>query len=147
MGMPRTESKTIGGLNVSVTQFMGRRALRLTARIIRTLGPAIVPLIEARGKFGDADAGSLLYALSNLSDDAADELACAILAGTTVTGGESGKCDLSDPAKIDLAFGSDLLTMCKAMLFALEINYQNFTEGLSTTLGALLSPKAQSPSA
>lgn len=139
----RTETKVIGGLTVSVQQFAARRAWKLTARLIRTLGPAIVPLVEG-GDFGRADAGQLMQAMWTLSDEAADELLCAILAGTTVSGVKEypGNHDLVDPVKIDLAFGGDLASCMEAALFALEVNFANFIARLLSLVAPLVAKAA-----
>lgn len=140
------QSKEIGGLTVECVQFAPRRALRLVARIIRTLGPAIVPLVEA-GSIKGANAESLLYAMASLTDDAADELAAAMLAGTTVSGAPDlpGRHSLSDAAKIDLVF-PDLMAMLQACAFSLEVNFQNFSEAAATFLGKLQPAAKANPS-
>lgn len=136
----RTETKIIEGdrpLPVTVQQHLPRPALRLSARMLRTFGPALVTLIES-GSILRVNAAELMYAIANLSDDAADEFACELFKGTTVVHAEYGKLDLCDASKINLAFEGDLLQMCRAMLFALEINFANFTAGLGKALEGLV---------
>lgn len=135
----RTATKQINGLTVEVQQFACRRAWRLTARLVRTLGPAIVPLLEGGG-LGRADARSLAEAMWALTDDAADEMLCAVLAGTSVVGSKDypGRLDLSDASKIDLAFGGDMASALEAAMFALEVNFGNFIERLQAALAPLI---------
>lgn len=144
--MSTTQTKDIDGLTVEVTKFKPRRALRVMARLVRTFGPAIVPLVE-KGSLAGADAGSLMLGMSQLSDDVVDELATTLLEGAVVSGHAEfpGRQDLKNAAKIDLVF-DDVLTLFKACAFSLEVNFRNFSEAAVSTLGSMKAAAKENPS-
>lgn len=123
----KTETKTIDGLDVRVTQFGARRAHRLNFRLLRLLGPTLLP-IAARGEIdlGNLDLGA---ALASLDEREAEPLLLEVLAGTQVVV-DGRVLDMNRPEMLDAAFDGRLLTMYKAALFALQVNYGDFIGAL-----------------
>lgn len=125
----KTETRVIGGLDVTVTQFDAMRSLGLTARLGKILVPA---LIAAEGVSMQDDVRALAPALaelfSNLDPAGAQDLARQLTAGTAVVK-EGKQFSLGSDDAINLAFDGDLRTLLEVMKFSLEVNFGDFFSG------------------
>lgn len=133
--MLKTEKRVIGGLEVTTTQLPCRRAFALFARVGKVLGPALgdldaTTLTAILSKDTAAIAGPLGKVFTALDTNDATDLACEVLAFTSVLVKKRGQPDqnlsLDQPEMIDIAFAGKLRVMLMAMWFALEVNYRDF---------------------
>lgn len=138
----RTLSRTIDGIEVTVTQFPVSRSLPLTATLMKVAGPAIGKLAPMLGGgldgLGKTNVDGLAPALVALADGLSEveivKLLADILGGTLVVttdeGGKLRKHDLSGgSAAIDRAFDGNLMTVFRVAAFALEVNFGSFFDG------------------
>ena len=131
----KTETRQIGGMDVTCTQFEAIAAFKLSARIGKVLAPA---LLAAGGKIDlKADVATLAPVARALFDaldpEQAESMLVDILRGTSVVRddgtGKLIKIDLSSPKWINAAFDGDLGAMLSAAAFALEVNLGSFFGG------------------
>lgn len=137
--MIRTEKETIDGLEITVTQFAALRQAKLLARLGRTLGPTVG--LAARSATGEnpdkllaevmsMDLGGVIaMVFDRLVDTELEGLITATLAGTSVIHNEK-KVDLSDKSSIDAVFSGRLVTLFKVMVFAIKVNFADFSEAV-----------------
>ena len=131
--MQKSETETIDGLEVKVTQLPALRAFNLLAR----LGKMLAPLIKAGSKMSlDDDVSKLApvigEALSQLDDQGASDLAIQILASTSVI--QDGKIKpLNQPELIDSVFTGRMQTMLKTLAFTLKVNFADFFDQASAS--------------
>lgn len=115
--MIQTLTKEINGSNYSVTQFTARRALRLQAKLIKSLGPFLFELSE--------DKCHAMQILSQtISEDTLEGIVIDLLASTRKSGVEL------TPSTIDMEFAGDIGTLYEVSKYVLEVNFQNFWEAL-----------------
>jgi hypothetical protein len=162
----RSETKEIRGTTFTVTQLTATRSLKLLNKIGKVLGPSLAHLgraIEGGGdlRSSDVDFGEIGAAAAalfeKLSDDALfDTITRELLAGVTVQGKDGVVPLFSGPstATFDAVFADHPSDAYRLMLFALEVNYQDFfgaIAGLKDRAVALMAsrvpPPAPGPSA
>lgn len=128
-----TTSVEVGGVEIRSTQLPARRALRLLPLIAKAVGK-VAPHLDSLDMGAEADLSSLGPLLADvvgsMSPDEADSLISGLLASTVIIDGNR-KYELSDPARIDLAFRGRLGLMFRAAAIAFRCNYANFFEGAS----------------
>jgi hypothetical protein len=133
----RSETKEIRGTTFIVTQLTATRSLKLLNKVGKVLGPSLAHLGRAVeggdlrsanvdfGEIGSA-AGALF---ERLSDDALfDAITRELLSGVTVQG-KDGMTPLfpgASTATFDAVFADHPSDAYRLMLFALEVNYQDF---------------------
>jgi hypothetical protein len=141
--MVESKSKTIDGVNFTVTQFPARRAFAVQARLIKTLGPALGAAV-GKGVGGEVDLSAALQKLAdNIEADTLVALAQELLASTRADGKE-----LAGDAAFDMAFTGKLLTLYKVLAFLVEVNFADFFgAGGIGGLVARFAPEAKTPSA
>lgn len=149
--MRKTETRTIGGLDVTSIQLPSTRAYALVRKVGKVVAPALGAL---RGKTPGAIMGSDLADLApaleslfdKLDDQSADSLMLEALACTSVTRqGDDGrliKYDLTTKAAIDLAFDGDLRSLLLTIKFALEVNFASFFDGSGPSASASPAPSS-----
>ncbi len=143
----KTEKRTIGGLEYSTTQLPAMKALALSTRIGRAVGPA---LAAASGVDMGADVAALAPAITRLfaSLDGAEAQALTkeILQGTTVVF-EGKHVHLGDTAAIDHVFTGRLGELFTVVKFALEVNFTDFFDALTSAASAKLGAGASATKA
>lgn len=120
--MIQTIEKEIGGSKYAVTQFTARRALRLQAKLIKVLGPFLFEISVNQSK-----AMELLS--SSISEDTLETLVIEILMSTRKNG-----IELTSPT-IDIEFAGEIGTLFEVVMFALEVNFENFWQALGIGKG------------
>lgn len=154
-----SKTRSIGGYDVTTTQFPGPRALQLAPRVAQIM----TPLLHLKGKLRkDVDASELVDAVGGLFmqlDEKTVEWLCQelLVATTIVMPGDDGKMcviELRTPAMRDLAFGGEdgLGLLVQVLLFVAEVNFARYFFALArlikkTTPGSeSTSPKTSDPS-
>lgn len=124
----RSETRTIGGIEITVTQLPARRALRLMTKLAR----AIIPVLEK----GISGADDLIVAMpviiGQLEPDEADQLACDILSNCSAIAEVNGKraaYTFENPTMIDAVFTGNMNALMEALVFGIEVNFGNFIGG------------------
>jgi hypothetical protein len=164
----QTRDIEIRGVSFKVTQLTPMRSLKLLNRLGKVLGPALARAGAAVGKGGgldilqaDIDFGELGQALaalfSELADDAQFEyLMRNLLSGAVVIGHEGkvqplfGGDGHGSSAVFDAVFAEHPADAYKLALFALEVNYADFSDaiaGIKARVMAALAAKASGTSA
>lgn len=134
------EEVEIDGIKFGTTQFAAMRSLELMGKLVQTIGPAL-------GVISTADPNTplerlapvLAGALSNLKPAELGTLALEILAGTTATIEDDGKyvrVDILSKNDFNRVFSGGLMTMFKAVIHALKVNYADFGFGSGPTQDA-----------
>lgn len=143
MGL-RTESRTIDGIDVTVTQHPAIRGLKLGARLTRAIGPTLGYLRGMSMQSDTAELGEALGDLfSRLEGDELTGLLRDVFAFSAAT--VDGKIvELTSDARIDMAFEGRVRTMIAAALFAIEVNFADFFGGASSGPGPRPAPGAKS---
>lgn len=130
--MLKTDTRTIGGLEVTTTQFAALRSLRLMTRLGAILAPMLAGVETlALGMKADLKdlAPILAEVFSNLTPDVADTLAREILCNTIVVM-DGKKFELTSAAQIDMVFSGKVLAMIQSIAFAVEVNFRDFFDSL-----------------
>lgn len=130
------EETEIDGIRFGTTQYGAMRALELMGKLAQTIGPALGALSAADmttelEKFAPV----IGIALRDLKPAELSSLVIDVLSGTTATVTEEGKIrrsDLMTREQIDRVFSGKLMTMFKAILHALKVNYADFGFGSVT---------------
>jgi hypothetical protein len=132
------QSRVIDGQTFTVSQLPGRIALRTLNRLGKALGPAFAALMGSAkangptvnlGALDFASIGGALEALfSNLSDSDLDYFLDTLLETATVD---------NQPLKkqIDILFMGRTDVLVRVLIFAVEVNYGNFTRALAGLAG------------
>ena len=145
--MIEPQKKEIDGYTFTVSPLPGMRALKVSSRLAKLLGGALLGVQRAKSK--DDQTGAAIALLGNLDDADVEFLARELLTTAVVrcpdgTGGNP--VDLFDTlfqGKIDLLF--------KALFFAVQVNFP-FVKGLGavkklTQAEASGAPESTSPNA
>ena len=127
------ESKTedIEGLSVTTTQLPAMRAYAVFARLGKVLGPALSQLGNVDPKvltdIGAADIGQLAPAMATLLEGLCEDipLVVKLLESTTVIV-NGHRVELSDEAKINLAFSGKFKALLLTLKFAITTNFADF---------------------
>lgn len=129
--MLRTETRTIGDLDVTTTQFSALRSLRLMTKLGSIVAPLLAKLDSIRLDTKLTDIAPVVSEVfAHLSPDEAIALVQEVLASTYVV--KSGeKIELAGGAKIDLVFNGNLAGLLKTVVFAIEVNFKDFFSGLN----------------
>ena len=145
--MLKTESANIDGSTYEVTQLTPRRAMRLSVRIGKVLGPALAKASGAAKAGGDTDISAFGDAVATLFDSltpdelefVSDELLYSLTRET------DGKKLSASGAKFDLVMaGESVMTIYKILRFAFEVNYGNFTSALVARFQAAMAKDSSS---
>lgn len=127
------EEATIDGIVFGTTQFGAMRALELMGTLAKTIGPAIGVMSAANPDTpAEQLAPVLASAMANLKPGELGALAMAVLSNTTATGTFDGKMtrkDILTQVDFDKIFSGRLMTMFKAVVHALKVNYGDFGFG------------------
>jgi len=122
----QSKTETIDGLEFTTTQLPAMDSFNLLAKLTKLLAPI---LEGADGLSLDSELSELAPllggALSQLEDGGASKLALEVLGNTSVIVNDA-IVGLNTAEKINAVFGGRLLTMLKAMGFALKVNYADF---------------------
>lgn len=143
--MIQTRAQTIDGHVFEVTQLPAKRAVRLTVRLAKMAGPVLMPLLKlalgAQTKDGSKPgaAGAMATLLSMDTDSLGpavsgffercteqdlDFLQAELLSSATIDGAPLWP-------QYDMALGGELLTIFKLLWFAMQVQFQNFSQGQS----------------
>lgn len=120
----RYEETVIDDVRLTCTQFMAMKNFSLFAKLMRTIGPAVATLGASKG---DADVMKVLpMALRDVEPGDLTALALEVLAGTTANV-DGANFSLSTSSAIDAVFsGRSLMTLIKAIAFAVKVNFSDF---------------------
>ncbi len=155
---PKTDSKTIGGLKVTTTQLAPFDALALSALLLKTAGPAFIPLlpgvVQAAGAEEDQrgavalqyllqmDLATFTAGLTTLDIPAILKIAKDSLPCTTIVV-DNERMELDTVAKINTAFeGQPLMVLLETIWFSITVNLEGFTNGLRLGAAAASKPAA-----
>lgn len=143
--MIHTRSSTIDGHVFEVSQLPAKRAVRLSLRLAKMAGPVLMPLLKlalgAQAKDGTKPGGvGALGALLGMDTDSLtpalegffercteqdlDFLQAELLSSATIDGSPLWP-------QYDIALGGQLLTLFKLLWFAMQVQFQNFSQGQS----------------
>lgn len=127
------EEVEIDGIKFGTRQFAAMRGLQLMGRLAKTIGPALGVLSTADPNTPlEQLAPVLAAALTNLNPEDLGILALEILSGTTATMEDEGnlrRVDILSVNDFNKVFAGGLMTMFKAVLHALKVNYSDFGLG------------------
>lgn len=136
--MLKTECETIGGLQLTCTQFsplphgyvLGIKVANLLAPLLSMLGGNVNALLSTDVMTLGPIVGSLL---GQLAKPEHAKLPVELLSGTVADvpdeSGELTRISLTDQAAINATFGGKLPAMLQAMWFAIRVNYLDFMPG------------------
>lgn len=138
--MLKTETRTIGELEVGVTQFAGRRNLSVLVDLAKVAGPTIAAATSGTGgdmMNAEIDIEKVVTSLVGSMDKASvTKLIDDLLASTSVNG------RALDHAEFDRVFaGPDLWTLPKVLGFVIEVNFGNFS-ALAESVSGVVGQKA-----
>jgi hypothetical protein len=122
--MIQTLEKTINGSSYSVTQLPARRALRLQAKLVKLLGPAVSTIFVASGDLDNADQSipkAIAALASQLDDKSFDQLVLDLLQGQARKNGKE-----INEAVLDMEFAGNLNELFLLLAFVLEVNFGDF---------------------
>lgn len=124
------KSRTIDGLEITITQLPYMRAARLLARLGRLAAPAIARVEKVlAGGLGDINVGAMLDAVSALllvlSEEDIQELHEILLKDSAEYKGKPLW------GQMDFLLAGQVATGMKILAFALEVNYGDFFAALS----------------
>lgn len=133
--MLETKERNIGGMDVTVTQFAGRRNLQMLLDLSKVVGPTIAAATGGAGNVLDADIdvsriGEVLF--TTLDTDRTMKLVFDLLSGTAINGRPV------DDAHFNSLFAGDALwTLPKVLMFVIEVNFGNFSELAASVSGVV----------
>jgi hypothetical protein len=124
----KEEERVIDGVELKCVQFQGMEALAMVPRV-SLLAKWVVQQAKASDVSGNDGPDSLLPlvfdVLTALTGEELQTLSRDLLSGTKAKDGGVW-IDLKSDKAIDSAFGGDLPTLIKAVLFAAEVNFLRF---------------------
>lgn len=138
--MISTETRMIDGYSIAVSQLPAMQALKMSARLGKLLGG---PMSKALGTLDVSDlktadmaviGGALLSLFESLDENELERLVKTFLQAATL----DGKPFLQ---VMEAVLAGQVLTIYKALGFALEVNYKDFFAGLAG-LGARVKAQA-----
>lgn len=131
--MLKQETQSIDGISFTVTQFPAMRGFTLFGKLVKTIGPALSAL---SGLDPQADvikvAPVIASALRDLDPEAASALALEIFASTSAiidTPSGPRNVQVNTRENVDIVFMGKLMTMFKALAFAVQVNFGDFFGG------------------
>jgi len=145
--MDRTKTKTIDGVEFTVSPFMAVEALRLKAYLLRTFGPAVGQLI---GMFKDvlkkdmdvqidgvALAGAIETLMAELDEDTFIKLIKRLFANLVAKGKDFARQfdDKNFENSMNDVFAGRLFSVYPVMGLVLEANYPDFFEKTVRNIG------------
>ena len=147
--MLKTQTKTIAGYEVSVTQLPAMASFRLLTRLSKILTPAVGELLSlASGAedVGSVDVSKLAPALAVLADrlneeDAEHLVKEAILGRCSLVSDSNKHVDVTR-AIFDETF-CDIQDLLELLWFALTVNYGNFIDAVTSQAVAALAISKQ----
>jgi hypothetical protein len=126
----KTETREIDGRNYTVKKFPAMRQVRLLAKLMKNIGPALAGLSKLDpNKDIELGGEAMAGAFENLDPNEAAALIPEILNSTTVMVPSVGELSLAKEGNIDIAFSDDVRTLFKVLGFALQVNFQGFGGG------------------
>jgi hypothetical protein len=149
--MIKSESKTIEGIQVTTTQLPAMRAFKLFFRLVRLIGPTLGALGDFDPKTDLKDvmkvmSPAFMTSFASLDPDEATALACAILENTTAFLPGQGNLQLNGQAALDAVFSGRIKTLLNVVVFAVQINFADFFDGVApATPPSAPGPAASSP--
>jgi hypothetical protein len=144
--MQATQTKTIDGIKFEVTQLPAMRALKVLHRLGKVVSPALSKAITGLG----GGAGAQELDLSQLGPALE-----SFFASCEVSDMEYFVHELLHPASadgvplertLDVKLQGKVWTLLKALVFAVEVNFGNFSEALPGAVAKLQAAKAGTPS-
>ena len=124
------EIRTIDGLQVRTQQLPAMRSFALFVKLGKIIGPALTKAADLKNLSLDMDFKELAPIIgeffSQIKPGEAEVLAQEILVGTVVVLDGSNE-ELINVGAIDKVFTGRFLTFMKVMAFALQVNFQDFT--------------------
>lgn len=150
--MRKTETREIGGRNITIRQFGSVTGFKVFAKVGRIIAPALGELslnedFDPSKQIPPAMIGKMLGIVCTLLDDNdAENLAKLLLSGASASG-SAGTIQLDSKEAIEAALPetSDLLM---ALRFSIELNFANFLKSIasaSATSNAVEDAKAGTP--
>ena len=124
--MLKTQSKKIGDLSVTVTQFAGRKNLSLLVDMAAFVAPSLAG-VKGGGKSimdMDIDIPTVVNGLvKSLDSDKVMNLVSRLLGSTFIN-----EREMTD-SEFDIVFaGQNLMALPKVLVFVIEVNYGNFSK-------------------
>jgi hypothetical protein len=122
----RTESKTIGDHEYSVTQWPAERAMLMKLRVLKIVGPAMAALVGKDGVGQEADA--LEHGIHALFSNATPEEIMGLVKESVVGVARDGT-KLTNTSFTEHFSGDSLLEVYQVFAFVMQVNYGNFLKG------------------
>jgi len=141
--MVKTETKTIDGHEITVTQYTAREGLAIFTKLGKLLSPALNELykVDDLTKIDTEGAGNILPALSvvlnGLSETEFTPFILRILRSTFID-----KKNVTEEI-FDMEFAGKYTLLFKVVGFALEVNFKDFFG--AGGIGSLRQPRPESP--
>lgn len=131
----KTESKTIGGHEYSVTQWPATKALLMKIRLAKVFGTSIALIgasVTGKNRDYSKDAKALADGLESLFNNSPEALVSLIK--ETVIGAGCDNEVITDSQFEELFSGDDLANVYKVFFFVIKVNYGNLIKGQSVEL-------------
>jgi len=142
--MIETREKEIKGSRYTVTQLPARRAIALKAKLIKLLGPSLMHLFNLSKDKSDEDNSCILSkAIETLADKLDPVEFENLIVQLLATARKDGKELL--PHVIDIEFAGDMEALYTLLIFALEVNYENFLSLVGLNIGSLFQGQKENP--
>jgi hypothetical protein len=142
--MLKSETRSIGGNEYTVTQLGAARGREILRRIMKVAGPAMeaAARVVATGESG-GKATAIVRGLGKVVETLSEEdlsLFCSEFgrASTVRLGGKSP----SVGDVFEVHFAGNYLEMCEWLAFCLEVNYRSFFTGIVAKLGGEAQPQS-----
>lgn len=141
--MVTTQERIIDGHTWAVTQLPPTRSLKLMARLLKIVGPALGQGLSAGADLDKADISAFGPAIEKLllqlDGDTLDAVVKESLATARIDGQEA-------LVGFEVTFHGRLVELLKGVAFALEVNYSDFFGGLVGELRSRMGPSASKAS-
>ena len=126
----RTESKTIGEQEYSVTQWPAEKALLMKFRLVKAFGAPLAVLMGKGDESEEDETQALSKGLAMMFQNNSPEELVALMKACVVGVALDGK-RVTESSFNELFSGDDLSNIYKVFIFVLQVNYSNLFKGQS----------------
>lgn len=126
----KTETKTIGDNEYSVTQWPAEKSLLIKFKLIKALGASLTALAGAFDKNASDDMSIVSESLSSLFNNSSPEELVSLMK-TCIEGTARNGKRLTGTSFNEVFSTDDLLEIYKVFIFVMQVNYGNFIKGQS----------------
>ncbi len=120
--MLESKEKIIGGVTYIIKQMNGVKALKTQAKIIKIVGPALLPLfISGKADFGKESIEKIMPALQSFDDDEVVNLVLSFFEGGDIL--KKGPQGENATVDFDTDFQGKIMDVWQLVKFVLEVNF------------------------